>query len=163
MQTGYSRLIQPGEYIDTDEEMSPSRPILRYNVRTRKNGLAVAATGRVRRCAKARLSVQFRQMNDAISSRDFGDDRRLGVVYRIARYHEQIGPLMRRAVEDARQESHWARGMGERGEAGMMECGDEDAHGDADGFGDIIVFDPAAVRPYREGLGKDGDEVGRCL
>ena len=83
--------------------MSAIPTLLRYNVRNTQKRPSSCATGGLRRCAKARLPVSFVQMNDAISSRDFGDDRRLGVVGGWP-LPEQIG-RSHRAVEDARQKT----------------------------------------------------------
>ena len=73
---------------------------------------------------------------------------------------EQKGPLVPGPFQDLVQEFHRAGGMGEGGQPSLVEGGDEEAGGDADGFCDVVVLGGVAFVVTSVWLGEDGDEVG---
>lgn len=62
------------------------------------------------------------------------------------------------AVEDGVEKFHGAGCMGEGGEAGVVKCGDEEACGNANRFGNIIVLVAISIGCLAKTLGEDGDE-----
>ena len=84
-----------------------------------------------------------------------------GVGGRVADHQDQVRPLVGRASEDLVQESHRARGVGQRRQAGVVGCGDQHAGGDADRFQRVVVLDAAAAAAAAVHLGKNDDQIGR--
>ncbi len=50
--------------------------------------------------------------------------------------------------------------MGQRGQPGAVDCGDQDARGDTDGFRHIVVLGSSPVVGNAVTLGEDHDQVG---
>ena len=79
------------------------------------------------------------------------------------RDQEHIGLLGGRPVTNLVQETHRTGRVRQGGETRIVQGGDQEAGRDADGFGNIIVFQLAAVGRRREALPEDGDQNRSAL
>lgn len=70
---------------------------------------------------------------------------------------------MSRAAQEFIQESHWTRGMSERHQSSVVDCGDQHARGDADRLLRVIVLDLPPVWEHAVALGEDDDYIRRTL
>ena len=78
-----------------------------------------------------------------------------------ADHKQQEGALILGPAQDAIQEAHGAGCVRERGEAGVVQRGDQHAGGDADGFRDVVVLYLAAIGQQGVALREDCDEPRR--
>jgi hypothetical protein len=89
------------------------------------------------------------------------DVRDVAVLGGVADRDEEKRFLVLRAAEDFAEEAHRAGGVGEGGEAGGVQRGQEEAAGDADGLVDVVVGDVAALGVDAVAIGLIGRMGGR--
>ena len=61
-------------------------------------------------------------------------------------YEKQEWLFMRRPVQKLVQKPHWARGVGERDQSGLVDRRDQKTGRDPDGLGRVVVLEFSPVR-----------------